>query len=39
MRALGSVAELEARAGVRGLEDVYRRLAEGLAPVAGVRAA
>ena len=39
MRALGSVAELETRAGVRGLEDVYRRLAEGLAPVAGVRAA
>jgi ABC-2 type transport system ATP-binding protein len=39
MRALGSIAELEARAGVRGLEGVYRRLAEGLAPVAGVRAA
>jgi Cu-processing system ATP-binding protein len=39
MRALGSVAELESRAGVRGLEGVYRRLAEGLAPVAGVRAA
>jgi Cu-processing system ATP-binding protein len=39
MRALGSIAELEARAGVRGLEGVYRRLGEGLAPVAGVRAA
>jgi Cu-processing system ATP-binding protein len=39
MRALGSIAELEGRAGVRGLEGVYRRLAEGRSPLAEVRAA
>jgi Cu-processing system ATP-binding protein len=37
--ALGTIAELEARAGARGLEAVYRRLADGLGPIAGVRAA
>lgn len=37
--ASGTIAELEARAGARGLEAVYRRLAEGLGPAAGVRAA
>jgi len=37
--AWGTIAELEAHAGARGLEAVYRRLAEGLAPVSGVRAA
>jgi len=37
--AVGTPAELEARAGVRGLEAVYRRLAHGLEPSAGSRAA
>jgi Cu-processing system ATP-binding protein len=37
--AVGTPAELEARAGVRGLEAVYRRLADGLGPSAGIRAA
>jgi ABC-type multidrug transport system ATPase subunit len=39
MIAVGTLAELEARAGVRGLEAVYRRLADGLGPSAGTRAA
>jgi Cu-processing system ATP-binding protein len=37
--ASGTLAELEARADARGLEAVYRRLAEGLEPVSEVRAA
>ena len=37
--AVGALAELEARAGVRGLEAVYRRLADGRVPSAGIRAA
>jgi Cu-processing system ATP-binding protein len=37
--ASGTIAELEALAAARGLEAVYRRLAEGLASVSGVRAA
>jgi ABC-type multidrug transport system ATPase subunit len=37
--AVGTLAELEALAGVRGLEAVYRRLADGLGPSAGIRAA
>jgi Cu-processing system ATP-binding protein len=37
--ASGTIAELEARAGARGLEAVYRRLAEGLVSPTGVRAA
>jgi Cu-processing system ATP-binding protein len=37
--ASGTIAELEGRAGARGLETVYRRLAEGLEPVAGMRVA
>ena len=32
MSALGSLAELEAEAGVTGLEGIYRRFAEGLPP-------
>jgi ABC-2 type transport system ATP-binding protein len=39
MIAVGTLAELEGRAGVRGLEAVYRRLADGLRPSAGTRAA
>ncbi len=39
MRALGSVAELEGQTAVRGLEGVYRRLAEGRTGIAEVRAA
>jgi Cu-processing system ATP-binding protein len=35
----GTIAELEARADARGLEAVYRRLGEGLAPLSKVRAA
>ena len=37
--ASGTIAELEGRAGARGLEAVYRRLAEGLEPVVGMRVA
>jgi Cu-processing system ATP-binding protein len=39
MIAVGTLAELEGRAGARGLEGVYRRLADGLVPSAGTRAA
>ena len=37
--ALGTIDQLEAQAGARGLEATYRRLAEGLGPASGVRAA
>ena len=37
--ALGTVAELEERAGACGLEPVYRRFAEGLAPACPMRVA
>lgn len=37
--AVGTLAELEARAGTRGLESVYRRLTEGRGPLSEVRAA
>jgi Cu-processing system ATP-binding protein len=37
--ASGTIAELEMRVGARGLEAVYRRLAEGLTRTAGVKAA
>jgi ABC-type multidrug transport system ATPase subunit len=37
--ASGTIAELETRAEARGLEAVYRRLGEGLAPLSKVRAA
>jgi Cu-processing system ATP-binding protein len=37
--AVGTPTELEMRAGVRGLEAVYRRLADGLGPSARTRAA
>jgi ABC-2 type transport system ATP-binding protein len=39
MSALGTIAELEALAGARGLEGVYRRLAAGQPQVHGVMAA
>lgn len=39
MTAVGSIAELEERAGVRGLESLYRRYAEGLPPARRARAA
>ena len=39
LTALGTVAELEERAGARGLEAVYRRFADGIAPACAVRAA
>ena len=39
MTALGTIAELEARAGAISLEVVYRRFAEGLTPVRPVRIA
>jgi ABC-type multidrug transport system ATPase subunit len=37
--AAGTLAELEGRLGVRGLEAVYRRLADGPRPSARTRAA
>ena len=37
--AVGTLAELEGRAGARGLEAVYRRLADGLVGSTGIRAA
>ncbi len=37
--ALGTIAELEDLAGVRGLESVYRRLSGGIAPACRVRVA
>jgi Cu-processing system ATP-binding protein len=37
--ALGTIAELEDLAGVRGLESVYRRLSGGIAPTCQVKAA
>ncbi|HWB41784.1 MAG TPA: ABC transporter ATP-binding protein [Gemmatimonadales bacterium] len=37
--AAGTLAELEARAGARGLESVYRRLTDGVVPLPKVRAA
>jgi ABC-type multidrug transport system ATPase subunit len=39
MRALGTLAELEAGAGVTGIEGVYRRFAEGLSPARPARVA
>ncbi|MGH7581161.1 MAG: ABC transporter ATP-binding protein [Gemmatimonadales bacterium] len=39
LSALGTLAELESRAGARGLEAVYRRLGDGLVSISEVRAA